>query len=63
VTQQIKHFGTSGEISPLIDQINEWLKAGDEKIEIVAISESQGGTIGDEKDPFYFSMNVVYKSA
>jgi hypothetical protein len=28
----------------------------------VAISESQGGRIGDEADPFYFSLNVVYRS-
>jgi hypothetical protein len=63
VTHQVKHFGTSGEISVLIEQVNEWLKAAEGKIEIVAISESQGGSIGDEKDPFYFSLNVVYRSA
>ena len=57
----MKHFGTSGEISKLIDQVNEWLKAADGKIEIVAISESQGGRIGDEADPFYFSLNIVYR--
>jgi hypothetical protein len=61
VTQQMKHFGTSGEISRLIDEVNQWLTAGEGKIEIVAISESQGGRIGDEGDPFYFSLNVVYK--
>jgi hypothetical protein len=62
VTQQMKHFGTSGEISKMINDVNEWLKAGEGKIEIVAISESQGGRIGDEADPFYFSLNVVYKT-
>jgi hypothetical protein len=62
VTQQVKHFGTSGEISKMINDVNEWLKAGEGKIEIVAISESQGGRIGDEADPFYFSLNVVYKT-
>ena len=62
MTQQVKHFGTSGEISKLVNDVNEWLKAGEGKIEIVAISESQGGRIGDEADPFYFSLNVVYKT-
>ena len=62
MAQQVKHFGTSGEISKLIDQVNEWLKAAEGKIEIVAISESQGGRIGDEADPFYFSLNVVYRT-
>ena len=62
MAQQVKHFGTSGEITKLIDQVNEWLKAAEGKIEIVAISESQGGRIGDEADPFYFSLNVVYKT-
>jgi hypothetical protein len=62
VTQQVKHFGTSGEISKLIEDVNQWLKAGDGTIEIVAISESQGGQIGDEADPFYFSLNVVYRT-
>ena len=61
-TQQVKHFGTSGEISKLIDEVNAWLKAGEGKIEIIAISESQGGRIGDEADPFYFSLNVVYRT-
>jgi len=60
VAQQVKHFGTSGEISKLVNDVNAWLTAGEGKIEIVAISESQGGRIGDEADPFYFSMNVVY---
>jgi hypothetical protein len=62
VVQQVKHFGTSGEISKVIDDVNAWLKAGEGKIEIVAISESQGGQIGNEADPFYFSLNVVYKT-
>ena len=61
-TQLVKHFGTSGEISKLVEDVNAWLKAGEGKIEIVAISESQGGRIGDEADPFYFSLNVVYKT-
>ena len=60
--QQVKHFGTSGEISKLIEQVNGWLKAAEGKIEIVAMSESQGGRIGDEADPFYFSLNVVYRT-
>ena len=63
MTQQVKHFGTSGEISQLIERVNEWLKAAEGKIEIVAVSESQGGRIGDEADPFYFSLNVVYRTA
>ena len=58
----MKHFGTSGEISKLVEEINAWLKAGEGKIEIVAISESQGGRIGDEADPFYFRLNVVYRT-
>ncbi len=62
MAQQVKHFGTSGEISKLVDDVNAWLTAGEGKIEIVAISESQGGRIGDEADPFYFSLNVVYKT-
>jgi hypothetical protein len=62
VAQQVKHFGTSGEISKVIADVNAWLKAGEGKIEIVAISESQGGQIGNESDPFYFSLNVVYKT-
>jgi hypothetical protein len=56
----MKHFGTSGEISALIDDVNEWLRANEDKLQVVAISESQGGSIGDESDPFYFSLNVVY---
>ncbi len=60
--QQMKHFGTSGEISKLVEEVNQWLAAGEGKIEIVAISESQGGQIGDEADPFYFSLNVVYRT-
>ena len=62
MAQQVKHFGTSGEISTVIAEINAWLKAGEGKIEIVAISESQGGQIGNETDPFYFSLNVVYRT-
>jgi hypothetical protein len=62
VIQQVKHFGTAGEISKLIAEVNEWLKAGEGKIDVVAISESQGGRIGDEADPFYFSLNVVYRT-
>ena len=61
MTQQVKHFGTSGEISKLVDQVNAWLNGQEGKIEIVAMSESQGGRIGDEADPFYFSLNVVYR--
>ena len=60
--QQVKHFGTSGEISKVIEDVNAWLKAGEGKIAIVAISESQGGQIGNEADPFYFSFNVVYRT-
>jgi hypothetical protein len=62
VTQQVKHFGTSGEISKLVDQVNAWLNGQEGKIEIVAMSESQGGRIGDEADPFYYSLNVVYRT-
>jgi hypothetical protein len=58
---QVKHFGTSGEIAVLIEEINKWLKANT-SIEVVAVSESQGGQLGDEGDPFYYSMNVVYKT-
>ena len=62
MTQQVKHFGTSGEISKLVDQVNAWLNGQEGKIEIVAMSESQGGRIGDEADPFYYSLNVVYRT-
>jgi hypothetical protein len=62
VGHQVKHFGTSGEISKLIDEVNAWLAAAQGTIEIVATSESQGGRIGDEADPFYFSLNVVYRT-
>lgn len=58
---QVKHFGTSGEIAVLIEEVNKWLKAN-EGIEVVAVSESQGGQLGDEKDPFYYSMNVVFRN-
>jgi hypothetical protein len=59
--QQIKHFGTSGEIALLIENVNAWLKENDGKLEVVALSESQGGRLGDEADPFYYSLNVVYR--
>lgn len=62
MAQQVRHFGTSGEISKLIDEVNAWLTAAEGTIEIVAMSESQGGQIGDEKDPFYFSLHVVYRA-
>jgi hypothetical protein len=58
---EMKHFGTSGEIAVLIEDVNKWLNAEDGKLEVVAISESQGGRLGDEADPFYYSLNVVYK--
>ena len=58
---QIKHFGTSGEIATLIEEVNKWLRENDGKLEIVGISESQGGSLGDEADPFYYSLNVVYR--
>jgi len=61
MTYQVKHFGTSGEIAVLIEEVNKWLKAN-EAIEVVTVSESQGGALGDEDDPFYYSMNVVYKT-
>jgi hypothetical protein len=61
MAQQIKHFGTSGEIAVLIDQVNAWLKEHDGKVEVVALSESQGGQLGNETDPFYYSLNVVYR--
>ena len=57
---QIKHFGTSGEIATLIEEVNNWLRENDGKVEVVGISESQGGSLGDEADPFYYSLNVVY---
>ena len=57
---QIKHFGTSGEIATLIEEVNTWLRENDGKVEVVGISESQGGSLGDEADPFYYSLNVVY---
>jgi hypothetical protein len=57
---QIKHFGTSGEIATLIEEVNNWLRENDGKVEVVGISESQGGSLGDETDPFYYSLNVVY---
>lgn len=58
---EVKHFGTSGEIATLIDEVNQWLKEKDDAIEVVAISESQGGRLGDQTDPFYYSLNVVYR--
>ena len=58
---EIKHFGTSGEISLLIEDVNTWLKAEEGRIEVVTVSESQGGRLGDQADPFYFSLNIVYK--
>ena len=57
---QIKHFGTSGEIASLIEDVNNWLRENDGKVEVVGISESQGGRLGDEADPFYYSLNLVY---
>ncbi|OFW29205.1 MAG: hypothetical protein A3H97_07305 [Acidobacteria bacterium RIFCSPLOWO2_02_FULL_65_29] len=62
MAQQIKHFGTSGEIAVLIDDVNKWLSENDGKLEVVAVSESQGGRLGDEADPFYYCMNVVYRT-
>ena len=59
---EVKHFGTSGEIATLIDDINAWLKSNDGKLEVVAVSESQGGRLGDEADPFYYSLNIVYRT-
>jgi hypothetical protein len=61
VAYEVKHFGTSGEIATLIDQVNQWLKERDDAIEVVTISESQGGRLGDQTDPFYYSLNIVYK--
>ena len=58
---EMKHFGTSGEIATLIEEVNRWLKSEGDSLEVVAISESQGGRLGDEADPFYYSLNVVYK--
>ena len=58
---QVKHFGTSGEIAVLIAEVNKWLKENG-TFEVVAVSESQGGRLGDENDPFYYSLNVVYRS-
>jgi hypothetical protein len=58
---QIKHFGTSGEIATLIEEVNNWLRENDGKLEVVGISESQGGSLGDVTDPFYYSLNVVYR--
>jgi hypothetical protein len=58
---QIKHFGTSGEIATLIEEVNNWLRENDGKVEVVGISESQGGSLRDEADPFYYSLNVVYR--
>jgi hypothetical protein len=58
---EIKHFGTSGEIGVLIQEVDAWLKASEANIDVVAMSESQGGRIGDADDPFYFSLNIVYR--
>jgi hypothetical protein len=58
---EIKHFGTSMEISVLIQEVNQWLADNAGTFDVVAMSESQGGTLGDETDPFYFSLNVVYR--
>ena len=59
---EVKHFGTSGEIATLIEDVNKWLNENDGKLEVVAASESQGGRLGDETDPFYYCINVVYKT-
>ena len=59
---QIKHFGTSGEISTLVEEINRWLAEQEGKLEVVAMSESQGGSVGNTEDPFYFSLNIVYRT-
>ena len=58
---EVKHFGTSGEIATLIEEVNQWLNSQGDALEVVAISESQGGRLGDEADPFYYSLNVIYK--
>jgi hypothetical protein len=60
---EIKHFGTSGEISVLVEEINKWLADNQGKVDVVAMSESQGGRLGDDADPFYFSLNVVYRTS
>jgi hypothetical protein len=60
--QQIKHFGTSGEIATLIEEVNAWLKDNDGTLDVVAVSESQGGRLGDETDPFYYCINITYKT-
>jgi len=60
---EIKHFGTSGEIATLIEEVNAWLKAEAGAIEVVTMSESQGGRLADETDPFYYSLNIVYRRA
>ena len=60
---EIKHFGTSGEISVLVEEINKWLADNQGTVDVVAMSESQGGRLGDEADPFYFSLNVVYRTS
>ncbi len=58
---EIKHFGTSLEISVLIQEVNTWLAEHAPTFDVVAMSESQGGKLGDESDPFYFSLNVLYR--
>jgi hypothetical protein len=60
---EIKHFGTSLEIAKLVEDVNKWLVENAGKVDVVAMSESQGGRLGDEADPFYFSLNVIYRVA
>jgi hypothetical protein len=58
---EMKHFGTSGEIAVLVEEINKWLGENEGLIDVIATSESQGGRLGDEADPFYFSLNIVFR--
>jgi hypothetical protein len=62
MSYQMRHFGTSGEIAVLVEEVNEWLRGEDGKLEVVAVSESQGGRLGDSADPFYYCINVTYKT-
>ena len=39
---QIKHFGTSGEIATLIEEVNNWLRQNDGKVEVVYQREAHG---------------------
>ena len=55
---QIRYFGTSGEIATLVEEVNNWWRENDGK-DVVGVSTSEDGSFGAEADLFYYSVNVV----